>query len=240
MIDPGSIQRNLETVKERIAAAARLAGRDSAEIRLVVVTKGHPAGALQALFDLGIREFGESYIEEGRAKQVALAHLAAVKWHMIGHVQSRKAQAAAENFDLIHSLDSLKLARRLDRFAGQSGRKLPVLLECNVGGEASKTGWPVAKKKDRKHLFAEVEEILELPNLQITGLMSIAPVVEKPELARPYFERTRLLRDALAERFTQAHWKELSIGMSDDFESAILEGATMLRIGTAILGQRPD
>jgi len=239
VIDPDSIQRNLEAVKMRIAAAAKLAGRDPAQIRLVVVTKGHPAETIKALFDLGISEFGESYIEEGRAKQVALVDLSGVKWHMIGHVQSRKAQAVAENYDLVHSIDSLKLARRLDRFAGDAGRKLPVLLECNVSGEATKAGWPVSQDNDRDLLFSEVEELLQLHNLQVNGLMSIAPVMEKPELARPYFEQTRELRDALAERFPQSEWKELSMGMSDDFESAVLEGSTMVRIGTSILGPRP-
>lgn len=240
MTDLDSIPHNLEVVRARIAAAAKLAGRDPSEIRLLVVTKGHSAETIKALLDLGINEFGESYVEEGHVKQVALAHLAAVKWHMIGHVQSRKAQAVAENFDLVHSLDSLKLARRLDRFAGEAGRKLPVLLECNVSGEASKTGWPVAQDSDRDRLIAEVKAILQLPNLQIRGLMSIAPLVGKSELAQPYFQRTRQLRDALAPQFPQAGWKELSMGMSDDFESAILEGSTMVRIGTAILGSRPN
>lgn len=240
MTDPKSIARNLEAIKTRSAAAARLAGRDPAEIRLIVVTKGHPSEIISTLFELGISDIGESYVEEGRTKQVALSQLGGVKWHMIGHVQSRKAQAVAENFDWVHSLDSVKLARRLDRFAGSVGRKLPVLLEVNVSGEANKTGWAVTQTKDQDFLFSAAEEILQSPNLQVRGLMSIAPQVEKPELARPYFQRTRQLRDALAARFAQNGWKELSMGMSDDFESAILEGSTLVRIGTAIVGPRPN
>ena len=240
MIDRKAIEKNLGAVQARIAAATEKAGRDLAEVSLVVVTKGHPAETIQVLFDLGIRAIGESYAEEGRAKQVALSGYSGLKWHMIGHVQSRKAELIAQHFDMLHSVDSLKLARRLNRFAGEAGRVLPILLECNVSGEASKYGWPAADPAFWPALFGEVEQGLTLSNLKLQGLMTIAPIVERPEQARPYFERARRLRDELANRFPQAELSQLSMGMSDDFEPAILEGATLVRIGTAILGPRPD
>jgi hypothetical protein len=238
VIDPVAVRRNLEAVRGRIQAAAQRADRDPEQIRLVAVTKGHPAEAVQMLADLGVIDIGESYAEEGRAKQMALPSLGAVKWHMIGHVQSRKAQLVATYFDLIHSVDSLKLARRLDRFAAESGRVLPVLFECNVSEEASKTGWPISQDAERDAFYADVKEIVQMSNLKVQGLMSVAPVVEAPNLARPYFRRTCQLRDTMAARFPQAEWEELSMGMSGDFEEAIAEGATLVRIGTAILGPR--
>ena len=239
MIDRRAIEKNLRAVRARISAAAERAGRDPAEVSLVVVTKGHPAETIQTLFELGIRTIGESYVEEGRAKQVALSGYSGLKWHMIGHVQSRKAELVAQHFDMLHSVDSLKLARRLDRFAGEASRVLPILLECNVSGEASKYGWPAADPALWPALYGEVEQVLTLSNLRLHGLMTVAPIVERPEQARPYFERTRRLRDELANRFPKAELSQLSLGMSDDFELAILEGATLVRIGTAILGPRP-
>ena len=240
MIDRKAIEKNLGAVQARIAAATEKAGRDLAEVSLVVVTKGHLAETIQVLFDLGIRAIGESYAEEGRAKQLALSGYCGLKWHMIGHVQSRKADLIAQHFDMLHSADSLKLTRRLNRFAGEAGRVLPILLECNVSGEASKYGWPAADPALWPALFGEVEQGLALSNLKLQGLMTIAPIVKRPEQARPYFERARRLRDELANRFPQAELSQLSMGMSDDFEPAILEGATLVRIGTAILGPRPD
>ncbi len=236
MIDPAAVGSNLDKVRVRIATSAERAGREPEQIRLVAVTKGHPAEAIRVLADLGVTDIGESYAEEGRAKQMALPSASAVKWHMIGHVQGRKAQLTATYFDLVHSVDSLKLARRLDRFAAESGRVLPVLLECNVSVEASKTGWLVTLDAEREAFYADTEEIMRLPNLMVQGLMSVAPVVESPDLARPYFRKTRQLCDTMAERFPQAKLEELSMGMSGDFEAAIAEGATLVRVGTAILG----
>jgi pyridoxal phosphate enzyme (YggS family) len=236
--DLKTIQRNLEAVQSRIAAAARAAGRDLSELRLVVVTKGHPAQAIQDLHDLGVRDIGESYAEEGIAKRVALSRVAGLKWHMIGHVQSRKADLVATNFDMLHSLDSLKLARRLDRFVGEAGGSLPMLLECNVSGEASKYGFSAHNDKDWTALYTEVEQIVALPSLKVQGLMTIAPLADSSDEAKPHFARLRELRDQLKLRFDQTNWSQLSMGMSDDYEAAIAEGATLLRIGTAILGSR--
>ncbi len=239
MNDLKTIQRNLQEVQARIATAARATRRELSEVRLVVVTKGHPAQAIQNLHDLGVRDIGESYVEEGYVKQVALSGLAGLKWHMIGHVQSRKADVVAANYDMLHSLDSVKLARRLDRFVGEAGGSLPVLLECNVSGEASKYGFPAQDEKNRTALYAEVEEMVKLPRLRIQGLMTIAPLTDSGDEAKPHFARLRELRDQLKLLFDQADWSELSMGMSDDYEAAIAEGATLLRIGTAILGSRP-
>lgn len=234
MTDPAQIARNLAEIKERMAAAAKQAGRDPAAVRLVAVTKGHPLEAIRALADLGVTEIGESYVDEALPKQMALGQGASVKWHMIGHVQSRKAQAVASHFLLVHSVDSVKLAERFNGFAGQAGSKLAVLLECNVSAEASKHGWDVA---NRSTFFGDAERILNFDYLDVQGLMSMAPYSPAGEAARPYFERTRVLRDELAAR-TGRTLPELSMGMSGDFEAAILEGATLVRVGTALLGER--
>lgn len=240
MNDQEELKRNLEEVSARIETAANKAGRHASEIRLVVVTKGHPTSIIRRLYELGIREIGESYIEEGREKQEALSSLSDLRWHMIGHIQSRKAEAAAQHFELVHSLESLKLARRLDRFAADAGRVLPVLLECNVSGETSKYGWPAWQEGRWKTLEPEIEELLRLPNVCVHGLMSMAPYLEDTQKARSYFARTRRLRHYLARKFPQADWTQLSMGMSGDFEAAVIEGATILRIGTAIVGPRPN
>jgi hypothetical protein len=238
VIDSDAIRSNFDKVQARIAAAAQRAGRDPGQIHLVAVAKGHPAEAIQVLVDLGVIDIGESYAEEGRAKQMAMSSSTAVKWHMIGHVQSRKAHLVATFFDLVHSVDSLKLAQRLDRFAAEAGRVLLILLECNVSAEVSKTGWPVSRDAERDAFYADTKEIMRMPNLKVQGLMSVAAVADSPEMARPHFLKTRQLRNTMAARFPQTEWKELSMGMSGDFEAAIAEGATLVRIGTAILGPR--
>jgi pyridoxal phosphate enzyme (YggS family) len=157
---------------------------------------------------------------------------------MIGHVQSRKAVDVAGSFSWVHSVDSLKLASRLSTFAGQAGCELQVLLEVNVGGEESKHGFPAHDQAAFQAKLGEIEQILQLPNVHVRGLMSMAPMTAEGEKARPFFERTRLIRDELSAKFPSARWEQLSMGMSGDFEAAILEGATMVRIGTAILGPR--
>lgn len=233
-----TIQNNYHQVLERIAQAARTAGRSPDAVRLVVVTKGHSIDTVRAVLEAGANLLGENYAEEGVEKILASSGEFRVQWHMIGHVQSRKAQLVSRHFDALHSLDSLKLAGRLDRFCAEAGRKLPVLLECNVSGEESKFGFSAWDEAGEAALLAEIEQILALPNLQVRGLMTMAPFLDDPQSARPYFRRLRLLRDRLASRFPQADWSELSMGMSGDFEAAIQEDATLLRIGTAIVGPR--
>jgi pyridoxal phosphate enzyme (YggS family) len=153
-------------------------------------------------------------------------------------VQSRKARLVADHFALLHSLDSLKLAQRLDRFAGEANRVLRVLLEFNVGGEASKSGWNAMDESQWNVFYPQVAELLELPHLRVHGLMTMPPLGMEPEESRRFFQRLRLLRDHLAVQFPQADWRELSMGTSADFEVAVEEGATLVRVGTAIVGAR--
>ena len=158
---------------------------------------------------------------------------------MIGHVQSRKADLIAEHYHWVHSLDSLKLAQRLDRCAAELGRTIPVLLECNTSGEQSKFGWPAWQEQRWPDLLPEVSQIVALPNLQVRGLMTMAPFLPEMEEARPYFRRLCQLQAFLASQLPQVAWDELSMGMSADFMVAIQEGATIVRVGTAIMGSRP-
>jgi hypothetical protein len=232
------ILANYQRVMEQLDRAARSAGRDPAAVRLVVVTKGHPFKTVQQALAIGLRIFGENYAEEGIAKKLACTTVG-VEWHMIGHVQSRKARPVVEHFDWLHSLDRLKLAVRLDQFAGELGRKLPVLLECNVSGEETKFGWPAWEESGWATLAQEIALVLALPNLEVRGLMTMAPFLPDPQQARPYFVRLRRLQEFLSGRFSSVDWRELSMGMSADFEVAVQEGATIVRIGTAILGPRP-
>jgi len=242
----GDLESRLSRVRERIAQAAARAGRDPQAITLVAVTKTVPVGGVVAAYALGLRHFGENRVEEAEAKipQVSQAiGRGQITWHMIGHIQSRKARAVVAYFDWVHSVDSVKLARRLSRFAEEAGRTLPILLEVNISGEPSKYGfamggWP-EDQAQAEAFFSAVGEIMALPALRLEGLMTMAPLVPQAELARPTFRRLRELRDALAERFPAIHWRHLSMGMTDDFEVAIEEGATLVRIGRAIFGERP-
>jgi len=238
----GDVLANLTRVQARIQAAARRAGRDPAAVTLVAVTKTRPLEAVQAAYRAGVRHFGENRVEEGSLKIPAFnAWLAAEPptWHMIGHLQSRKAADALAHFDMVHSVDSLKLAGRLSRLAEEAGRApLPILLECNVSGEASKYGFELsrwqASREIRLAFFDVVRDIGRLPCLHLQGLMTMAPLVAEPEQARPVFAALRLLRDALAEEVPAVEWRHLSMGMTDDFEVAVEEGATLVRIGRAI------
>ena len=234
------IRANYDHVLEQIAKAARYAGRDPQTVKLVVVTKGHPLSAIQQALDAGIRTYGENYPEEGVEKILACAHQPGIEWHMIGHVQSRKARLICEHYQWMHSLDSLKLAIRLDRFASEIGRKLPVLLEWNVSGEESKQGWSAWDEQRWGDLLAEVSLIVDLPNLLVRGLMTMPPFFPNAEQSRPYFQRLRRLQEFFAQHLPQASWQELSMGMSADFEIAVQEGATLVRVGTAIMGARPN
>src|SRR6266498_330017 len=233
-----SIRENHQRVLDQIANAARRSDRNPDAIRLVVVTKTQPIEIVQAAIEAGIRLFGENYPEEGVMKIQSLASQSGVEWHMIGHVQSRKARLVADHFALLHSLDSLKLAQRLDRFAAEQNRVLPVLLEFNVGGEESKSGWNASDESQWNTLLPDISSILELPNLRIHGLMTMPPLETDPQDARRFFLRLRSLREHLANQFPQADWHELSMGTSADYTVAVEEGATLVRVGTAIVGAR--
>ena len=242
-----SIRERHQRVLGQIAAAAARrrpepvegSGRDPGAVRLVVVTKSQPLAVVQAAIAAGINILGENYAEEAVAKISALKGKSEVEWHMIGHVQSRKADLVAGHFTMLHSLDSLKLAARLERFCATEGKSLPALLEFNVGGEESKYGWPAWNQARWPDLLPEVEKLLQFPHLSVRGLMTMPPYFEQAERSRPYFQRLRRLRDYLAAQFPKGDWRELSMGTSADFEAAVQEGATYVRVGQAILGPRP-
>lgn len=235
----------VESIRERylktldvIASAAKKAGRNPDSVKLVVVTKAQPLEVVRATIEAGAKILGENYAEEGVMKIQSLQEFSAVKWHMIGHVQSRKAQLVAGNFNLMHSLDSLKLARRLDRFCGEAGRNLPVLLEFNVSGEESKGGWSAWDETRWSELLDELSQVIALPNLSVRGLMAMPPLGDTADFSRPFFQRLRRLQEFLAAQFPQADVSELSMGTSFDHEAAVEEGATFVRVGTAIVGER--
>lgn len=218
-----SIDQNVKDIQRRIAAACERAGRSTDDVELVAVTKTIDTPAIEEAFHAGVRHFGENRVQEAAPKIERLATIRPeLTWHMVGHLQTNKAKTAADIFDIIQSVDSLRLAEAL---SGRSQRRLPVLVEVNVGGEESKSGLPPSELEEA------VEHIARLPNLRVDGLMTIAPWVEDAEEVRPVFRRLRQIRDALGLR-------HLSMGMSGDFEVAIEEGATMVRIGQAIFGER--
>ena len=232
------IRDRYNKIQSQIADAARIAGRPPESVQLLVVTKKQPVSVIEAAIAADVKLLGENYPEEAVSKQQVLNVGNKVEWHMIGHVQSRKARLVVENFALLHSLDSIKLARRLDRFAADFGRKLPVLLEFNVGGEESKFGWQASDESRWENFLPDVETLLSLENLDIQGLMTMPPFFKDAELARPYFRQLRILRDYLAAQYPQGKWEQLSMGTSGDFDVAIQEGATYVRVGQAILGPR--
>ena len=232
-----TIQNNYRRVRENIDEAAYSIGRDPGSVKLLVVTKGHPIKKIRAVLSAGGTCFGENYVEEATSKIKNLADKH-IEWHMIGHVQSRKARLVSEFFDWVHSLDSFKLARRLDNFSREYNRVIPVLLECNVSREASKFGWSAWDEDGWPEFADEISPILEMPNLAVHGLMTMPPYDPDPEKSRPYFVKLRRLQDYLVGKFPQANFSELSMGMSGDYQVAVQEGATIVRVGTAIVGQR--
>jgi pyridoxal phosphate enzyme (YggS family) len=225
----GGIAARLDATRARVASAAQQAGRAQEEVRLIAVSKGQPPEAVRAAYAAGQRDFGESYAQELAQKAEALADLPGLVWHAIGRLQRNKAKVVARVAGMVHSVDREDLAVELDRRAAARGHPLPVLLEVNVGGEASKGGCAPA----------QLERLLEVvrgcPHLRLIGLMTLAPYFDDPAAARPCFAALRALRD---EHGGPAALPELSMGMSHDFEAAIAEGATLVRIGTAIFGPR--
>ena len=232
------ITEKLELVRENIAQAAERAGRSAEDVQLVVVTKNHPVKVIAELYELGVRDVGENRLEEAFFKQEVTGDLKDLRWHMIGHVQSRKAKEVCGPFALFHALDRLKLANRLERSAAEMGIKLPVLLQFNVSGEETKSGWDASHPDLWPALQPQIASVVSCDYLSVRGLMTMAPYSNNPEDARPYFARLRALRDQLAAWFPQADWSQLSMGMSGDYQVAVEEGATLVRIGTAILGER--
>lgn len=230
-----SASENISKILEQITATARRAGRPADGVALMAVTKTHPPERIREAHAAGLRLFGENRVQEFAGKAGALADLAGAQWHLIGHLQTNKSAKASELFAAIDSVDSLKLAEKLELAARGLGKRLPVLVEINVGGEAAKSG--VAADSQ------ELEELLlaapRLGALDFRGLMAVPPFTDDPEDARPYFRKLRELRDAIAKRKLPAvSMDELSMGMSHDFAVAIEEGSTCVRVGTAIFGER--
>jgi len=226
-----TISRNLDQVNERIRAAAESAGRDPASVRLVAVSKTRPAADIIAAFQAGQTIFGENYIQELVPKLAEVRE--AVQWHVIGHLQSNKVKYIAGQVALIHSVDRISLAQEIDRQWGKLGKICDVLIQVNISGEATKSG------TTETGAIQLVRECAQLPNVRVRGLMTMPPFFDDPDAARPYFAELRQLSEAVAaQRIAGVDMVELSMGMSGDFEAAIQEGATLVRVGTAIFGGR--
>lgn len=230
MLDGKAIAANLAHVRERVVRAAERAGRRAEEITIVAVSKTFPAEAIRAAYDAGLRHFGENRVQEWEAKRPAVAQLDAI-WHLIGHLQSNKSRRAAYLFHRVDSVDDLALAKRLDAAAAAEGKNLPVLIEVRLSDEANKTG---VAETDLPTLAAA---IAPFGHIDLLGLMTIPPFFDEPERARPYFRRLRELRDDVSRRLGRK-LPVLSMGMTHDFEVAVEEGATEIRLGTAIFGER--
>lgn len=226
-----SIRDNLMRILERMDQAARKVGRDPEGIKLVAVSKTVDIGRIREAIEAGVTSLGENYVQEAREKIQEIGH--SIQWHMIGHLQSNKAKYAVALFDYIHSIDGVSLAREIDKRAAQKGKKVKGLVEVNVSGEESKFGVNMDQLMDLMH------QVAGLSHISIEGLMTMPPYFDDPERARPYFVRLRELRDQIQEEGIEGiRMGELSMGMSGDFEAAIEEGATMIRVGTAIFGER--
>jgi PLP dependent protein len=226
-----SIAENISKVKERMAQAARQAGRDPEEVRLVAVSKTKPAAAIAEAFDSGQQVFGENYVQELVAKSAELPE--GICWHFIGHLQSNKVRQIAGLVQMIHSVDRLSLAQEIDRQWGALGKSCEVLVQVNVSREATKSG---TTSEEALNL---VREIAILPHLRVVGLMTMPPFFDDPEAARPYFRALKELAGQVeAAQIPGVEMRELSMGMSGDFEAAIAEGATLVRVGSALFGER--
>jgi pyridoxal phosphate enzyme (YggS family) len=227
-----NVAENVERVQERIHRACRQSGRDVKDIRLIAVSKTKPAEAVRQAYAAGLREFGENRVQEAAAKHQQLEDLDIV-WHLIGHLQSNKAKQAVRIFDWVHSVDSLHLAEKIDREATALGRNMPVLIEVHLGEETSKFG------VEEDDLVRMAEAIAALPSLELRGLMTLPPFFDDPEKVRPFFRRLRELAERIdARNLPGVQMRDLSMGMSHDFEIAIEESATIIRVGTAIFGER--
>ena len=222
------IIENLLRVTQRIEKAARRVGRDLAEIKLVAVSKTVDAARIREAIEAGASILGENYVQEAQKKIEEIGK--PVSWHFIGHLQTNKAKYAVRLFDVIHSLDNLPLAEELDRRAGQASHTLKVMIEVNISGEATKFG------TDEEKVLNLSRKILDLPHLSLEGLMTMPPYFDSPEMSRPYYVRLRELKERIIRE--KIPMKELSMGMSNDFDIAIEEGATYVRVGTAIFGPR--
>ena len=229
MINYPKFEENLSLVRARVARACEVSSRPKSSVSLLPVTKNNPVEAIDYAVRSGLKAVGENRVQEASDKRDSYTD--EVRWELIGHLQSNKAQDAVAVFDRIQSVDSLKLLRRLDRFAGEQGKKLAILLQCNTGKDPNKYGFA------EEEVHSVIEAALEMPNLQVDGLMTIAPLDDDPKIAGTAFNSLRVLRDALSERFA-VPLPELSMGMTGDLEQAIAAGSTQIRVGTALYGER--
>jgi len=228
-----AITKRLEEVKRRIQRAAQASGRHLSDIRLVAVSKTCSTEAIRAAAEAGVTDIGENYIQEAREKHELLQDVP-VKWHLIGHLQTNKARYAVRMFDLVHTVDSFRLALELDRCARKLNKVQAVLIQVNVAGEATKSGIPP------EQALPLVKEMAALECVQVQGLMTMPPFFNEPERVRPFFAELRRLRERIRQQAVpNVCMDELSMGMTGDFEAAVAEGATLVRIGTAIFGDRP-
>jgi len=237
--DVERITVNLERVRARVEGAARRVGRAGDSIELVAVTKSWPAELVRHAYQAGLRRVGENRVAEADAKRAQLADLMDLAWDMVGHIQSRKAETAAAVFDRVHSVDRWKIARLLAEKLPDDAPRLPIFLECNVSGEASKYGYDMNDPDNWQVFLPEFERVAGLARLEICGLMTMAPWNADQAIVRATFSQLRHLRDWLAGRMPAVDWRHLSMGMTDDFELAIEEGATVIRVGRALFGERP-
>jgi pyridoxal phosphate enzyme (YggS family) len=230
-----SLSARLKSVKQRIIAAAERANRPAEAVTLIAISKTHPAPLLKQAIELGVTDLGENRVQEAEGKILEIGR-ASARWHLVGHLQSNKARRAVQLFDVIHSLDSVDLARRLERMCADEGRaELPVLIQVDLAGESTKSGVPESQLEELANVVTDCER------LRLSGLMVLPPFFENAEHVRPFFVKLRELRDKLQGKH---HFGErslhLSMGMTHDFEIAVEEGATMVRVGTAIFGSRPS
>jgi hypothetical protein len=236
-----SIDMNYKKVTEEIDSYCHLYNRETESVKLIVVTKGQPGEKVEQVIAAGARYLGENYPEETNKKKNELVNLPDdLEWHMIGHLQSRKSQLVIDEFTMLHSLDSVKLAKRLDRQLMDSGKKLTVLLQFNVGGEDSKFGWNASDRNYWSGLMKDVDEVLRCSNLYIRGLMTMPPFTTNELESRLHFQKLTELGAYIQTNFPELIIQEYSMGTSHDFKMAIAEGATMIRIGTAIMGSREN
>lgn len=235
-----TIRQRLELIEANVSLAAEKSGRSFSDILILAISKRQPVSVIEAAYASGVRSFGENYTEEAHEKIDQLSHLADIRWEMVGHVQSRKSALVATDFSRVHSLDSLKLARRLDFARAEKGSRQPleVLLQLNVSGEASKEGLPAWQKERWEDLLPVVTEITTYKSLRLTGLMTMPPLFEDSEQSRQFFRMLREARDYLNQQLPGLGLTELSMGTSSDYAVALEEGATIIRIGTALLGPR--
>jgi pyridoxal phosphate enzyme (YggS family) len=233
------IQNNLDRVSTQMMKAADKCRRPLETIKLIAVTKGQPVDVIESAVGRGITRFGENYPEETvkKIKQMP-TRSPEIEWHMIGHIQSRKVGIVVDNFSLIHSLDSYHVAEILSKKLSEELKSIPVLLEMNLTGEQSKYGFPAWDKKTLENTYQEITRMINYKELVILGLMTMPPLSEDPETSRLIYQRLREIQTALGKTFPEQNWSELSMGSSFDFEVAIEEGATMVRIGKALFGPR--